>query len=86
METGSKAIEDLIVVMDKLLSPQGCPWDREQTHQSLTRYLIEECYEVLEAIKEQDMDKLREELGDVLCRWSFTLPWPSELVILALLM
>ena len=71
METGSKAIEDLIVVMDKLLSPQGCPWDREQTHQSLTRYLIEECYEVLEAIKEQDMDKRREELGDVLLQVVF---------------
>jgi tetrapyrrole methylase family protein/MazG family protein len=71
METGSKAIEDLIAVMDKLLSTQGCPWDREQTHQSLTRYLIEECYEVLEAIKEQDMDKLREELGDVLLQVVF---------------
>lgn len=71
METGTKAIEDLLEVMDKLLSPQGCPWDREQTHQSLTRYLIEESYEVLEAIKEQDMDKLQEELGDVLLQVVF---------------
>ena len=71
METGNKAIEDLREVMDKLLSPQGCPWDREQTHQSLTRYLIEESYEVLEAIKEQDMDKLQEELGDVLLQVVF---------------
>jgi len=71
METGSKAIEDLIAVMDQLLSPQGCPWDREQTHESLIRYLIEESYEVVEAIKEKDMQKLQEELGDVLLQVVF---------------
>ncbi len=46
--------------------PDGCPWDREQTHQSLTRYLLEETYEVVEALEENDMDKLAEELGDLL--------------------
>lgn len=47
-------------------SPDGCPWDREQTHQSLIKYVIEETYEVVEALEEHDMDKLAEELGDLL--------------------
>ncbi|MBO0793958.1 MAG: MazG family protein, partial [Ktedonobacteraceae bacterium] len=46
--------------------PDGCPWDREQTHQSLTKYVIEETYEVVEALEEHDMEKLAEELGDLL--------------------
>ncbi len=46
--------------------PDGCPWDRQQTHQSLTRYVIEETYEVLEALEENDLEKLAEELGDLL--------------------
>ncbi len=46
--------------------PDGCPWDREQTHQSLTRYVIEETYEVVEALEENDMEGLAEELGDLL--------------------
>jgi tetrapyrrole methylase family protein/MazG family protein len=46
--------------------PDGCPWDREQTHQSLTRYVIEETYEVVEALEENDTEKLAEELGDLL--------------------
>jgi len=46
--------------------PDGCPWDRRQTHQSLTRYAIEETYEVVEALEENDMEKLAEELGDLL--------------------
>ncbi|GCE10241.1 nucleoside triphosphate pyrophosphohydrolase [Tengunoibacter tsumagoiensis] len=46
--------------------PDGCPWDRQQTHESLTRYVIEETYEVVEALEEQNMDKLAEELGDLL--------------------
>jgi len=46
--------------------PDGCPWDREQTHQTLTRYVIEETYEVVEALEEHNMEKLAEELGDLL--------------------
>jgi tetrapyrrole methylase family protein/MazG family protein len=46
--------------------PDGCPWDREQTHASLTRYVIEEAYEVVDAIEENDLDHLAEELGDLL--------------------
>jgi tetrapyrrole methylase family protein/MazG family protein len=46
--------------------PDGCPWDRQQTHQSLTRYVIEETYEVVEALEENELEKLAEELGDLL--------------------
>lgn len=46
--------------------PDGCPWDRQQTHQTLTKYVIEEAYEVVEALEENDMEKLAEELGDLL--------------------
>lgn len=53
-------------VIAALRGPNGCPWDKEQTHQSLKKYLIEEAYEVLEAIDEEDGDHLAEELGDVL--------------------
>jgi tetrapyrrole methylase family protein/MazG family protein len=54
------------VTMRLRRDPDGCPWDREQTHQSLIRYVIEETYEVVEALEENDMEKLAEELGDLL--------------------
>jgi XTP/dITP diphosphohydrolase len=57
---------DAVAVMDRLRSPGGCPWDAEQTHESLRQYLVEECFELLEAIEEGDRAALREELGDVL--------------------
>ena len=60
----------LVDIMARLRSPGGCPWDREQTHQSLTRHLLEETYEVLEALEHLDADggfiHLEEELGDLL--------------------
>lgn len=59
-------IEHLRQVIKRLRAPDGCPWDREQTHRSLKRDLLEECYEALQAIDEDDMDKLYDELGDVL--------------------
>lgn len=62
---------DLLKVMDTLLGENGCPWDREQTHESLKKYLIEESYEVMEAIDEKDDDKMIEELGDVLLQVVF---------------
>ncbi len=55
----------LRVLMKRLLDPGGCPWDREQTHGSLARYMLEEAYEVVEAIEEGDDRALCEELGDV---------------------
>ena len=62
---------DLIRVMARLRGPGGCPWDREQTHQSLARHLLEETHETLEAIDQGDPDRLREELGDVLLQVVF---------------
>ncbi|HJV67214.1 MAG TPA: nucleoside triphosphate pyrophosphohydrolase [Geomonas sp.] len=56
----------LMEIMRKLRAPGGCPWDAEQTHQSLKRYLIEEAYEVIEAIDTDNQDLLKEELGDLL--------------------
>lgn len=64
-------LEDLLDVMSKLRGENGCPWDKEQTHESLRQYLIEECYEVIEAINKKDPDKLKEELGDVLLQVVF---------------
>lgn len=59
-------VDRIIDVMDRLRSPGGCEWDAVQTHQSLAQYLIEETYELLEAIDSRDRVHLREELGDVL--------------------
>lgn len=59
-------MEELIAVIAKLRSPEGCPWDREQTHSSLRSNMIEEAYEAVDAIDDNDMPHLREELGDVL--------------------
>lgn len=57
--------------MAKLRSPNGCPWDREQDHKTLKTYLIEEAYEVIEAIDHEDAEKTREELGDLLLQVLF---------------
>jgi len=65
-------------LMDRLRSPGGCPWDAEQTHDSLRRYLVEECYELLQAIEDGDEDALREELGDVLLQVLFHASIASE--------
>ena len=53
-------------IIEKLRSPGGCPWDREQTHRSLAKHLIEEAYEAADAIEEGDSEKMADELGDVL--------------------
>jgi XTP/dITP diphosphohydrolase len=64
-------LERAVEVMDRLRSPGGCRWDAEQTHESLARYLLEETYEVLEAIERDDRTLLREELGDLLLQVLF---------------
>lgn len=66
METSHPQLEELIAVLEKLRAPGGCAWDREQTHESLVQYLIEETYELVDAIESGDRDELIEELGDVL--------------------
>ena len=57
--------------MDRLRSPGGCPWDAEQTHESLVKFLLEESYEFIEAVETQDREAMREELGDVLLQVYF---------------
>jgi XTP/dITP diphosphohydrolase len=61
----------LVAVMDRLRSPGGCPWDAEQTHASLVPYVLEEAYEVAEAVESGDRAHLREELGDLLLQVVF---------------
>jgi len=66
-----EAFRKLVEIMAQLRAPDGCPWDREQTHGSLARHLLEETYEVLEAIDNGDLDSLREELGDLVIQIVF---------------
>jgi tetrapyrrole methylase family protein/MazG family protein len=63
--------EDLVAVMARLRGDQGCPWDRQQTHATLGRYLLEEAHETLEAIARGDPHALRQELGDLLLQVVF---------------
>ena len=67
----SRKFEDLVALQARLLDPNGCPWDREQTHESLRTYLLEETYEVLEALDAKDFAKFPEELGDLLLQVVF---------------
>lgn len=70
-EKGSYTFDDLVLIMELLRSPGGCPWDIEQNHHSIRNDLIEETYEVVEAIDRDDPVHLREELGDVLLQVVF---------------
>jgi NTP pyrophosphatase (non-canonical NTP hydrolase) len=70
-EPKGAALLDLVATETRLRGPDGCPWDREQTHASLARHLVEEAYEVLDAIEEGDPEHLREELGDLLLQVVF---------------
>ena len=63
--------EDLLTIMHLLRAPEGCPWDREQTHQSIRRNFLEETYEALDAIDRNDIPGMCEELGDVLLQVVF---------------
>jgi tetrapyrrole methylase family protein / MazG family protein len=63
--------QKLVAVMSRLRAPKGCPWDREQTHTTLRTYLIEEAYEVLDALDSTDDEKFAEELGDLLLQVLF---------------
>ena len=65
MSRATEQFGDLLAIMRRLRSPEGCPWDREQTLESLRRYLIEETYEVIDAIDRRDWKGLAEELGDL---------------------
>ena len=65
------AFARLVEIMARLRSPGGCPWDREQTPDSLTPYLLEETYEVLEALEDRNWPEFKEELGDLLLQIVF---------------
>src|SRR4051812_14191988 len=67
----SKQVTKLLRIMARLRSPTGCPWDREQTHESIIKCLNDEAKEVIDAIRDKDMHGLREELGDVLLQVVF---------------
>lgn len=64
--TEPSQLDELIAVMAQLRAPGGCPWDAEQTHESLIKYLVEETYELIDAIESGNRDEMIEELGDVL--------------------
>jgi MazG family protein len=68
---GGERLLDLIRIQARLRAPDGCPWDREQTHRTLARHLLEETHELLEAIDEADDDAIRDELGDLLLQVTF---------------
>jgi len=71
MKTELQGFDTLLNLMRRLRAPGGCPWDAEQTHESLKRYLLEETYEVLEAIDSKSTKMLKEELGDLLLQAVF---------------
>lgn len=66
MKEERPSFDTLVSIMRSLRGPGGCPWDAEQTHESLTRYLLEEAYEVIEAIEMKSTEHIKEELGDLL--------------------
>ena len=72
--------EDFLEIMRLLRAPGGCPWDREQTHESIRRNMLEEAYEAVEAIDEKNTEHLKEELGDVLLQVCllYTSPSPRD--------
>src|SRR5271157_5836201 len=66
MSNTSKKFDELVRVVRRLRAPNGCPWDRVQSHATLKPYMVEEVYEALEAIDQKDYRQLAEELGDML--------------------
>ena len=78
MESKRYDFEALRVIMARLRAPDGCPWDREQTHQSIKECLLEETYEFLEAVEDGSIPHMREELGDLLLQVVFHAQMASE--------
>jgi tetrapyrrole methylase family protein/MazG family protein len=78
MPTQTKNIARLLKIMARLRGPGGCPWDREQTHQSIRHNLIEECYEAIDALDAGDTDAFKDELGDILLQVVFHSQMASE--------
>ncbi|MBI4212033.1 MAG: nucleoside triphosphate pyrophosphohydrolase [Deltaproteobacteria bacterium] len=78
MTLTGKKFEDLVAIMAKLRSPDGCPWDREQTYRTITPHTLEEAHEVVEAIDREDFPGLCEELGDLLLQVLFYAQMATE--------
>ena len=78
MTTSGERFERLVDIMKQLRAPGGCPWDREQTFDSIKPYLLEETYEVMDAIDARDWDGLADELGDLLLQAVFFGQMASE--------
>jgi ATP diphosphatase len=78
MSPTGEAFEKLVAVMRTLRSPDGCPWDRDQTLESLTHFVLEEAHEVVDAVERGDMDALREEVGDHIFEGVFLAQVASE--------
>ena len=76
--TPDKELQDLITLIRKLRAPNGCPWDRKQTRQDIGKYLLDEAYEVLDALAEDNPRHLQEELGDLLFQILFIAEIASE--------
>ena len=70
-EQKGQSLPHLVEIMQRLLAPEGCPWDREQTLESLRPYVVEEAHEVVDAIDRGTPQELREELGDLLLQIVF---------------
>jgi len=70
-EKPGKLFDELVKIVENLRGPDGCPWDREQTHASLLPFFLEETYEVMETVDEEDWETLTEELGDILLHTVF---------------
>lgn len=78
MDLPERPMDRLLEIMRRLRAPDGCPWDREQTLESLKKYLVEECYEELDAVDSGDPARIREELGDLLLQIVFQAQICSE--------
>ncbi len=78
MQKTKARFEELVTIMARLRAVDGCPWDREQTHKSLRQHLLEEAYEVIEAIDLDDYEQLKGELGDLLLQVVFHAQMASE--------
>src|SRR4051795_6298384 len=78
MSTAGPKFQHLVEIMARLRSPGGCPWDREQTFESIKPYTLEETYEVLDAIDRRDFPNLAEELGDFILQAVFYAQMAAE--------
>ena len=78
MSKPGESLPKLVELMETLLGPNGCPWDREQTLESLRPYVVEEAHEVVDAIDSGKPEMLREELGDLLLQVVFQAALPQR--------